>query len=138
VNQDGDTLTKEERLFGKLGEVYKTTAKLIPGYVLVATPMNQSGVFTEDTIEVVYVYEKAVTILPDEQTPTDTIDKGKPLDLQKPVNNNSQGAISYIPVKKYSALPKTNSESDIELTLIGLFIVSGLGILFINQRKQKR
>ena len=58
VDTDGSELTESEILEGKVQEEYTTEAKSFNGYELIGTPDNQDGVFTEDDITVIYVYEK--------------------------------------------------------------------------------
>lgn len=74
VDTDGSELTESEILEGKVQEEYTTEAKSFNGYELIGTPDNQDGVFTEDDITVIYVYEKIkqpqtdATVKPDEST----------------------------------------------------------------------
>nr|WP_242542405.1 WxL domain-containing protein [Enterococcus sp. DIV1298c] len=58
-DKEGNTLAHPEELIGIIGEPYKTKAQVIPNYQLVTEPDQATGVFSEETIEVTYVYEVA-------------------------------------------------------------------------------
>ena len=55
---NGKDLAPSETLIGKYGEAYNTNAKIIDNYVLKSTPDNYQGLFTDQVIEVIYVYEE--------------------------------------------------------------------------------
>lgn len=62
VDQSGKSLADIVTTTGKVGESYKTSAKSISGYELVEVSGNASGVYTEGTITVKYIYKtSAVT-----------------------------------------------------------------------------
>ena len=54
---DGNVLGTD-KLTGTIGSSYTTEAKTISGYTLKTTPANAKGTYTENTIEVIYVYTK--------------------------------------------------------------------------------
>lgn len=74
VDIEGNELTELEIIEGKVQEEYTTQSKSINGYELIGTPDNKDGVFTEDDITVIYVYEKikqpqqSTTVKPKEPT----------------------------------------------------------------------
>lgn len=74
VDTEGNELTESEILEGKVQKEYTTQSKSINGYELIGTPNNKAGVFTEDDITVIYVYEKikqpqqSTTVKPKEPT----------------------------------------------------------------------
>ena len=45
-------------MIGKIGNEYNTSAKEIDGYVLTKEPNNKTGIFTEETQIITYMYEK--------------------------------------------------------------------------------
>ncbi|MEQ7106562.1 MucBP domain-containing protein, partial [Enterococcus gallinarum] len=56
---DGNELSDPTILNGKVGLPYISEAKEIPGWYVVETPANASGIFSEEAQEVVYVYERS-------------------------------------------------------------------------------
>ena len=153
VDQDGKELADSEQLVGRVDEKYLTVGKAISGYMLTELPVNQSGFFKSHPIEVVYIYKKISPIIPDKEKPNELDtnnnqsnkekpngiekDKGansdKTWDVTKPYSKLDETNIDF----KKKKLPKTNSESTIRFTIIGLVIVSSVGFVFINQRKKK-
>ena len=53
---------KEEKLEGYIGEIYQTEKKDIEGYVLVETPENEKGKFTQEDIIVTYYYQRRTEV----------------------------------------------------------------------------
>lgn len=58
VDVDGNELSADEILTGRVGRNYETEAKDIPGYTLTEVPDNATGIFVDGTITVEYVYEE--------------------------------------------------------------------------------
>ena len=56
VTEDGEELAPSEEMTGLVGEDYKTTKKAFDKYYLKEVKGNETGVYTEDTQEVTYVY----------------------------------------------------------------------------------
>lgn len=56
-DSEGNQLAEPSILSGKIGLPYDSEPKEIPGWYVVETPENASGIFTEDPQEVVYVDE---------------------------------------------------------------------------------
>ena len=61
VDTDGNPLKPSDKITGEYEDPYKTTPKDIPGYDLVATPENATGIHTEADQTVSYVYKKKET-----------------------------------------------------------------------------
>lgn len=57
IDESGKEIAKEESQTGEVGTPYTTEPKAIPGYELIELPKNQSGIFGEENIEVVYEYK---------------------------------------------------------------------------------
>ena len=55
-DSEGNQLSEPTVLSGKVGLPYASEAKEIPGWYVVETPANASGIFSEEAQEVVYVY----------------------------------------------------------------------------------
>ncbi len=55
---DGNELTEDVILDGKVGDIYTTEQKEFENYEFVSVTENATGTMTEDTITVVYVYQK--------------------------------------------------------------------------------
>ena len=60
MDEDGNVISSE-KLTGKIGTEYTTTADTFDGYTLKTTPDNANGTFTKEDITVTYVYTKNVT-----------------------------------------------------------------------------
>jgi uncharacterized surface anchored protein len=57
VNTTGEELAPDQLLTGPLGDEYETASAKIDGYVLMDTPENATGVYTEEEQIVIYVYQ---------------------------------------------------------------------------------
>ncbi|MBC1792428.1 MucBP domain-containing protein [Listeria booriae] len=58
VDEQGASIAPTEVLTGDYGKAYTSEAQHIAGYVLIETPTNATGVFTEQAQTVTYVYHK--------------------------------------------------------------------------------
>ncbi len=58
VDEQGNPLSASVTSTGKIGSAYATDPKVIPGYVLVATPANADGTYADGSTTVIYVYKK--------------------------------------------------------------------------------
>ncbi|MBC1565193.1 MucBP domain-containing protein [Listeria booriae] len=58
VDEHGVSIAPTEVLSGDFGKAYTSKAQHIAGYVLIETPTNATGVFTEQAQTVTYVYHK--------------------------------------------------------------------------------
>ncbi|MBC2244782.1 LPXTG cell wall anchor domain-containing protein [Listeria booriae] len=58
VDEQGASIAPTEVLTGDYGKAYTSKAQHIAGYVLLETPTNATGVFTEQAQTVTYVYHK--------------------------------------------------------------------------------
>ncbi|MCC4046573.1 MucBP domain-containing protein, partial [Enterococcus gallinarum] len=58
-DSEGNQLSEPTIISGKVGLTYESKAKEIPGWYVVETPDNASGIFSEEAQEVVYVYERS-------------------------------------------------------------------------------
>lgn len=99
---------------------YATTAAVIPGYILVARPANQSGTFNASDIQVNYVYKKDAII--------------KPITPAKPTILTIKTPASKV-VKQ--TLPKTGDDDAGLLNLlrlIGLVLILGV-FLAVGSKK---
>lgn len=61
VDTDGNPLKPNDKITGEYEDPYETTPKDIPGYDLIATPDNATGIHTENDQTVRYVYKKKET-----------------------------------------------------------------------------
>ncbi|WP_086314624.1 hypothetical protein A5821_002207 [Enterococcus sp. 7F3_DIV0205] len=59
LDEVGNELASLELLKGNIGERYSSSAKEIPGWILIHTPENQTGVFTDQPQKITYNYTKA-------------------------------------------------------------------------------
>ncbi|WP_211656322.1 MucBP domain-containing protein [Planococcus alpniumensis] len=66
VNEQGESLVTRDSLTGEVNSPYSTQPVQIEGYELIATPENATGVFTEGTQVVTYVY----ALIPEEPVET--------------------------------------------------------------------
>ena len=106
---EGNQLADPTVLSGKVGLPYTSEAKEIPGWYVVETPSNASGIFSEDPQEVLYIYDIQddeetdpgnTTLDPEEETDLDSNDKDQEEDSSK--NNTPE--------------PEGNHDSDNEST----------------------
>lgn len=89
VDSEGDTLAESEEISGKIGESYETYAKEIENYRLTEQPVNATGIFEDEPIEVIYVYETAPVM------PVDPLDPGTEVNPENPpVLPEDQGLFS--------------------------------------------
>ncbi|MBC1850982.1 MucBP domain-containing protein, partial [Listeria seeligeri] len=58
VDESGVSIAPTEVLTGDYGKAYTSEAQHIAGYVLIKTPTNATGVFTDQAQTVTYVYHK--------------------------------------------------------------------------------
>ena len=58
VDENGNAIASAEKLTGKVGTSYSTSAVTVAGYTLSNTPANAKGTFTKSEITVTYVYKK--------------------------------------------------------------------------------
>ncbi|MGH1649519.1 MucBP domain-containing protein [Enterococcus gilvus] len=58
VDEEGNELAPSDKLAGRLGDPYESSAKEITGWTLKETPSNATGTFSETEQTVTYVYEK--------------------------------------------------------------------------------
>ncbi|MDA9428692.1 cell surface protein [Enterococcus mundtii 1A] len=64
LNTEGKEIADSEVVEGLLGDNYQTKRKTIPGYSLTKIPPNETGIFTREEIEVIYIYELSDLIPP--------------------------------------------------------------------------
>ena len=58
VDENGVLLVDTETIYGNVDDEYITTAKTFEGYLLDKEPSNGIGVYTQDSIDITYVYKK--------------------------------------------------------------------------------
>ncbi|MBC2240422.1 MucBP domain-containing protein [Listeria booriae] len=77
VDESGTAIAPQDILTGKFGQSYTSKAKVLSGYVLTETPMNATGVFTDQAQTVRYRYQKTAVPAPDtDPSPPDTSTSG--------------------------------------------------------------
>ena len=79
VDEEGNKLTEDEVISGKVADTYKTEQKEIPNYDFVRVEGQTEGELVVDTIEVTYIYKKIpakviVQYLEKDDTPDDNTD----------------------------------------------------------------
>ncbi|MBC2147807.1 MucBP domain-containing protein [Listeria booriae] len=98
VDESGTAIAPQDILTGNFGQPYTSRAKVLSGYVLTETPMNATGIFTDQAQIVRYRYQKTALPAPDtDPSPPDTSTNG-PGDspsTQQPITSdtNSKGTI---------------------------------------------
>lgn len=117
---EGNQLSEPTVLSGKVGLPYESESKEMPGWYVVETPGNASGIFTEEPQEVVYMYSEKTS--DDEQ---DNTNNSTPDDQAKNTPNKN--------------LPNTGESIFGQLLMIVLGSFTILGSLFIkyNGRRNK-
>ena len=91
VDTEGNTLADSDIIEGKVFDEYATELKKIDSYVLHSSPENKNGTMTEDTITVIYVYEKEKQPIADEPLNT-----GKPIKIPNTGADFSKGELNAI------------------------------------------
>lgn len=121
VNQQGEALIDSELIEGRIGEAYKTEPEVIENYRLLNEPDNTSGIFTEEDIDVTYIYDIAPIKPVDPLDPEEEVNPENP-----PVIPEDQGLISIdfvsqfnfgeVPIRSgattYNALPQSLLNED--------------------------
>lgn len=67
VDAEGNSIADSFQFSGGVGTNYSTTPKTVEGYELSETPGNATGVFTEATIVVTYVYSEPTEVIEEEE-----------------------------------------------------------------------
>ncbi|MBC2189928.1 MucBP domain-containing protein [Listeria booriae] len=77
VDESGTAIAPQDILTGNFGQPYTSKAKVLSGYVLTETPMNATGIFTDQAQTVRYRYQKIAVPAPDtDPSPPDTSTNG--------------------------------------------------------------
>jgi hypothetical protein len=107
TDTDGEELMEPIVITGAIGEAYQTEPETILNYQLVETPENASGLFSDEVISVVYVYEiEAVS-------PKDPIDPDSDVDPEnKPDLPENQGLLSLDFASQFNFGTQTISVTD--------------------------
>jgi len=89
IDLDQNTIASSVILTGALGDNYETEPKDIEGYLLVETPENANGIFTENNQTVNYIYDT------EKVTPVDPVKPEEKVDPDdKPLITENQGLLS--------------------------------------------
>ncbi|WP_461197888.1 InlB B-repeat-containing protein [Enterococcus sp. N249-2] len=89
IDLDQNTIASSVILTGALGDNYETEPKDIEGYLLVETPENANGIFTENNQTVNYIYDT------EKVTPVDPVKPEEEVDPNdKPIITENQGLLS--------------------------------------------
>ncbi|MBC1813930.1 LPXTG cell wall anchor domain-containing protein [Listeria booriae] len=77
IDESGTAIAPQDILTGNFGQPYTSRAKVLSGYVLTETPMNATGVFTDQAQTVRYRYQKIAAPAPNtDPSPPDTSTDG--------------------------------------------------------------
>ena len=121
LDTEGNQLSEPSTLSGKVGLPYESEAKEIPGWYVIETPDNASGIFTEEPQEVVYIY--ALNKIDSEQDNSDN-------DL--PTDNNFSDSNKRLPNTGESLI------GQLSMVLTGLLIVIGIFVFLVTRRKKNK
>ncbi|MBC2174363.1 MucBP domain-containing protein, partial [Listeria booriae] len=92
VDESGTAIAPQDILTGKFGQSYTSKAKVLSGYVLTETPMNATGVFTDQAQTVRYRYQKIAVLAPDtDPSPPDTSTNGPGASITKQPSTSGTG-----------------------------------------------
>ncbi|MBC6162573.1 LPXTG cell wall anchor domain-containing protein [Listeria booriae] len=92
VDESGTAIAPQDILTGKFGQSYTSKAKVLSGYVLTETPMNATGVFTDQAQTVRYRYQKIAVLAPDtDSSPPDTSTNGPGASITKQPSTSGTG-----------------------------------------------
>jgi fimbrial isopeptide formation D2 family protein len=128
IDEDGNDLTEDTVLTGKIGSAFQTNFKEFEGYKLKEVRGNVEGTFTEEAQTVMYIYEK--------------VDEAN---ISTPVDNEKQNPTPTTPsstlvAKKSSQnlLPKTGSNINVYPSILGLLLSSCILLKFILKHTKKK
>ncbi len=128
---DGTPLAPSETLHGEYGGTYTTKVKEIDGYLLVATPTNASGTYTEDTPAVIYVYVPAHKGETNEPTSPSTPATDQPVAL------TLVARVSHPAAPSATRLPQTGNDSVAAAWQVALGgLLGSLSLLALVKRKR--
>ena len=128
---DGTPLAPSETLHGEYGGTYTTKVKEIDGYLLVATPTNASGTYTEDTPAVIYVYVPAHKGETNEPTSPST-----PA-TDQPAASTLVARVSHPAAPSATRLPQTGNDSVAAAWQVALGgLLGSLSLLALVKRKR--
>ena len=148
---DGTPLAPSETLHGEYGGTYTTKVKEIDGYLLVATPTNASGTYTEDTPAVIYVYVPAhkgetneptspstpATDQPAAVTSTPAPADPHPTSGAEPVASTLVARVSHPAAPSATRLPQTGNDSVAATWQVALGgLLGSLSLLALVKRKR--
>lgn len=89
IDSEGNKLADSKELRGAIGESYETSALEIEHYKLTEEPKNAQGIFTEEDINVTYIYDIS------QVSPVDPLGPEDPIDPEnKPELPEDQGLLS--------------------------------------------
>ncbi|MDO4282284.1 MAG: MucBP domain-containing protein [Clostridia bacterium] len=133
----GDEIISSNKITGDVGTEYSTLAEIIPGYELVKTPENASGIFTMDKIIVTYEYRKTSTVTVkyiDMNTDTSIVNdivteykEGDPYQTEQKTFNE------YTLISNTENTSGTVGRENIEVVYRYRKISSGVDIVYIDQ-----
>ncbi len=124
VDIEGNPIAVSEELTGNIGDSYQSSPKDIDGYKLIEVKGNEKGEFGENRQTVIYIYEKVTA--PESPEVVGEKEKGTGTGSDsKPTSGSGE------------KLPNTASNIFNFLTLGLVFILSGIIIGFVYNRRQK-
>ncbi|MGG5324727.1 hypothetical protein IGJ83_000333 [Enterococcus pernyi] len=97
IDSEGNKLADSKELRGAIGESYETSALEIENYKLTEEPENTQGIFTEEDIDVTYIYDIS------QVSPIDPLDPDSEVDPEnKPEIPEDQGFLSIDFVSQFN------------------------------------
>lgn len=107
IDSEGNKLADSKELRGAIGESYETSALEIENYKLTDEPENTQGIFTEEDINVTYIYDIS------QVSPIDPLDPDSEVDPEnKPELPEDQGFLSIDFVSQFNFGTQKISVSD--------------------------
>ncbi|MBC2048835.1 MucBP domain-containing protein [Listeria booriae] len=92
IDESGTAIAPQDILTGNFGQSYTSKAKVLSGYVLTETPMNATGIFTEQAQTVRYRYQKIALPAPNtDPSPPDTSTNGPGASITKQPSTSGTG-----------------------------------------------
>lgn len=132
-DENGNQITTNEVLTGKVGDGYVTSAKVISGYTLKVRPNNATGFFTEAQQVVTYIYSANVEE-PDDFKQPSTTNHQKP--VVTPANKHQSRNSAVRPISKdpnrKKQLPQTGGDEQTDYSLLALGLTISLLSSFVG------
>lgn len=128
IDSENNELAGSSTLTGELGTAYETIAKEIPGYVLVESPTNASGIFEESGQTVQYVYVAIGISSSDPAQAQTSVVPVTPKNENNSVVSAEKSPSKVVDNQMPINLPKTGDSASLIFVFMGVLLIAGLTV----------